>query len=85
MMGASAYIWAAIAIAIIWGIRGIIRWYNLPKVAEARAKKVLARQTERTKRVLIRRGHANPTPEQIEHEMEKEKSRPGLFKRWRRK
>lgn len=38
------------AIAILALIAKIVRWWNLPKVAEARTARVEVRQKERTKR-----------------------------------
>lgn len=53
------YLYLGIAIVILFLIGRIIRWWNLPKVAEARAKKVKARQDARTERLRIRRERRN--------------------------
>jgi len=47
------YFWAIVAVAIIWGIRGIVRWWNLPAVVEARAKRVEARRKWRAEHGLF--------------------------------
>jgi hypothetical protein len=49
------YVWAGIVILVLFFIWQIIRWWNLPEVVEARAKRVKARQEGRTERVRIRR------------------------------
>ena len=49
------YVWIGIAIVILFLIGRIIRWWNLPEVAKARAAKVKSRQENRTERVRIRR------------------------------
>lgn len=49
------YLWLGIAIVILFLVGRIIRWWNLPAVTEARAKKVKARQDARTERLRIRR------------------------------
>lgn len=52
-------IYAGIAIVILFLIWMIIRWWNLPAVAEARAKRTKARQDARTERLRIRRERRN--------------------------
>ena len=49
------YFWAVVAVLIIWGIARAIRWWNLPAVAEARSKRAIERQKQRTERLKIRR------------------------------
>jgi hypothetical protein len=49
------YVWVGIAILILFLVWQCIRWWNLPKVEAERAKKVVARQQNRTKRVEARR------------------------------
>jgi hypothetical protein len=49
------YVWAAIVIAVLFLIGRIVRWWNLPAVAEARAKRFEAWQKGRTERLRIRR------------------------------
>ena len=49
------YVYLAIAIVILFLVGRIIRWWNLPAVAEARAKRTKARQDARTERLRIRR------------------------------
>lgn len=49
------YVWIAIAIVVLFLIGRIIRWWNLPEVAKARADKVKSRQENRTERLKIRR------------------------------
>lgn len=53
------YLYLAIAIVILFLIGRIIRWWNLPKVAEARALRAKARQDARTERLRIRRERRN--------------------------
>ncbi len=48
------YVWIAVAVVVLFLIGRIIRWWNLPKVVEARAQKAEARARERTERVRIR-------------------------------
>jgi hypothetical protein len=81
-----AYVWAGIAILIIWGIARIVRWWNLPAVAEARAEKVKVRQIERTKRVLARRGWKNPPQQLVDKYIEIDNAKPKRrFLFWRRR
>jgi hypothetical protein len=49
------YVYLGIAIVILFLVSRIIRWWNLPKVAQARADKAKVRQEGRTERVKIRR------------------------------
>lgn len=49
------YYWAIIAVLLVWGIARAIRWWNLPEVAEARTKRVIERQRQRSERLKIRR------------------------------
>jgi cell division protein FtsI/penicillin-binding protein 2 len=51
MIGAALFV----LILILFLVWQIIRWWNLPKVTEERAKKVKARQDARTERLRIRR------------------------------
>lgn len=67
------YVWIGVAIVILFLIGRIIRWYNLPKVAEARARRVEVRQKERTERIRIRRNRDHTAPEQ--------EKQPGFFRR----
>lgn len=55
-----AYVYAGIAILVLFLIGRIIRWWNLPEVAKARTERVKARQEQRTRRVMIRRGTLKP-------------------------
>jgi hypothetical protein len=77
-----AYVWAGIAILIIWGIARIVRWWNLPEVAKARAAR-------RTRRVMIRRGLLKPEALNSEPGKVVEVDDPEIKKRrflfWRRK
>lgn len=52
------YVWIAIAIVVLFLIGRIIRWWNLPKVAEARTKRIKTRQENLTERARIRRESA---------------------------
>lgn len=48
------YVYLALGITVLALIAKIVRWWNLPKVAEARKEKVEARQQGRTDRARIR-------------------------------
>ncbi len=71
--GSSLYIWAAIAIVVLFLLGALVRAWNSPKVAEERAKQTEARTKlreaklkERTERLRIRRegrkGRGNAAP-----------------------
>lgn len=52
--GSSLYVWAGLAVAALLAIGKIVRWWNLPKVAEARKERAETRQKERTKRAELK-------------------------------
>jgi hypothetical protein len=51
----SLYVGLGLLALLAWGIRGAIRWWNLPQVAAARASRAIERQRQRTERLRIRR------------------------------
>jgi hypothetical protein len=51
----SLYVGLGLLALLAWGIRGAIRWWNLPAVAAARASRAIERQRQRTERLKIRR------------------------------
>lgn len=59
------YVWAAIAIAILFLIWQIIRWWNLPATIEARNKAAAARAERwaNRPRLFPKRSTPNPQPE----------------------
>lgn len=77
------YVWAAILIVVLLLVYLIVRWWNLPAVVEARAKRVEARQKNRTERLRIRRGREVVDPVDPRSPDVVKPARRRLFRRWR--
>lgn len=52
--GSSGYVWAALAVVALLAIGKIVRWWNLPAVAEARAARAQERQKQLTERAKLK-------------------------------
>ena len=57
------YFWAIIAVLLVWGVRGIVRWYNLPEVAKARTDRVKFRRRAYWKKYYEQHRDEHPSPD----------------------
>jgi hypothetical protein len=75
--GSSGYVWAGLAVVALLAIGKIVRWWNLPAVAEARAKRAEERQKQLTERAKIKSERvkaAREAKEKAKAEREKNKA-----------